>query len=125
MADHPIVHIEIPASNTKAASQFYADVFDWKITTDPTFDYHMFSAEGGPGGGFVGTGTSGGHYTYKPGQLLVYIGTDDIDASLASVEKHGGKVVLPKTEIPQMGWWAVFADPAGNHIGLFKALPRA
>jgi len=124
MSDHPIVHIEIPAHNTKAASQFYADVFGWKITTDPNFDYHMFSAEGGPGGGFVNIGEMGG-VTYKQGELMVYIGTDDIEASLAAVEKHGGKIVLPKTEIPQVGWFAFFTDPAGNRVALYKVMPHS
>jgi hypothetical protein len=30
-----------------------------------------------------------------------------------------GPTILPKTEIPHVGLWAVFADPAGNHLGLF------
>lgn len=56
---------------------------------------------------------------YKAGEVLIYIGTDDIDASLAKITSLGGKTILPKTEIPQVGWWAVFADPTGNKIGLF------
>ena len=78
----------------------------------------MFQAEGGPGGGFVNTGESMG-MDYKAGELLVYISTDDIDASLAQVEAHGGKTLLPKTEIPQVGWFAFFADPTGNRVALF------
>jgi predicted enzyme related to lactoylglutathione lyase len=42
-----------------------------------------------------------------------------IDATLETIEAHGGKTVLPKREIPHVGWWAVFADPSGNHLGLF------
>ncbi len=124
MASHPIVHIEFPASDPKTTSKFYADAFGWKIESDPTFDYHMFSAEGGPGGGFPGTAGDGGPVTYKPGEVMVYIGTDDIEASLAAVEKHGGKVVLPKTEIPHTGWFAFFTDPAGNRVALFKSMPH-
>jgi predicted enzyme related to lactoylglutathione lyase len=117
MTGHPVVHIDIPASDTKGASQFYADVFGWKIT--PTeFDYPLFHAEGGPGGGFASTNTPGS-MDYKVGEVLIYINTDDIDASLATVVAHGGKVLLPKTEIPQNGWFAFFADPEGNRIGLY------
>ena len=120
MSNHPIVHIEIPGSDTSAASKFYGDAFGWKIEHAPDFDYYMFQAEGGPGGGFVKPGTEAG-YEQKAGEVLIYIGTDDIEASLAKVQSLGGKVVLPKTEIPQTGWFAVFNDPAGNKIGLFTA----
>ena len=124
MATHPIVHVEIPATDTKGAGRFYADVFGWNVNTDPTFDYTMFQVEGGPGGGFVGLAGSD-PMGRKPGEVLVYIGTDDIDASLREVEAHGGKVVTPKTEIPQTGWFGVFTDPTGNQVGLFTAMPRA
>jgi predicted enzyme related to lactoylglutathione lyase len=121
MSSHPIVHIEIPGNDTKAASKFYEEAFGWKIQTAPEFDYHMFQAEGGPGGGFIKVGEpmSGNP---KPSEVLIYIDTDDIDASLAKVQSLGGKVVLPKTEIPQTGWFAVFTDPTGNKIGLYTSL---
>jgi predicted enzyme related to lactoylglutathione lyase len=27
--------------------------------------------------------------------------------------------VVPKTEIPQVGWFGVFKDPTGNKVALF------
>jgi predicted enzyme related to lactoylglutathione lyase len=30
---------------------------------------------------------------------------------------------VPKTEIPGMGWYAIFSDPTGNRIGLFTGRP--
>jgi hypothetical protein len=120
---HPFVHVEIPADDSLAAGKFYGDVFGWNIETDPTFNYTQFQAEGGPGGGFVSTqeATDGGMVQYKADSLLLYIGTDDIEASLAQVEAHGGKTVLPNTEIPGIGWFAIFTDPTGNRLALFKA----
>ena len=52
--------------------------------------------------------------TYKSDRLLVYLPTDDIDATLAIIEARGGKTVHPETEIPHVGWWAVFTDPGGR-----------
>ena len=121
MAAHPIVHIEFPANDPQEASKFYTDLFGWKIQTDPTFDYHMFQAEGGPGGGFVKTGTSeaGGAHSYKPGEPLLYIASEDIDADLRKAESLGSTTVVPRTEIPQVGWFGIFSDPTGNKVGLF------
>lgn len=119
MSNHSIVHIEIPAIDTGNASTFYADLFGWKIQVDQTFDYHMFQAEPGPAGGFVKVGE---HPPYKPGEVLIYISTDDIDATLAKAESLGGKVLTPKTEIPHTGWFAFFSDPTGNRIGLYTGM---
>ena len=119
MSDHPIVHVEIPAQDTAAASKFYAEAFGWNIQHEPTFNYYMFQANPGPGGGFVQIGGMGDN---KQGEVLIYIGTDDIDASLAKVEAAGGKTLQPKSEIPNVGWFAYFADPAGNRIALYTTM---
>ena len=118
MSNHPIVHVEIPAQDPATASRFYADAFGWNIQVDPSFNYHMFQADPGPGGGFV----QSGEYGYKQGEVLIYIGTDDIDATLAKIESLGGKTLQPKTEITQTGWFAYFADPAGNRIALYTSM---
>lgn len=111
---YPIVHLDISAKDPGASSKFYAEAFGWKIIKDDSFNYYMFSSEGGPGGGFVQVGKD-----YKEGEVIPYLGTDDIDAALKKVEKAGGKTLLAKTEIPGFGWFAFFADPAGNRIGLY------
>jgi len=53
---------------------------------------------------------------------VVYIGTGDINATLAEIEKHGGKTISPKTEIPGMGWFALFSDPGGNLVGIYTGM---
>jgi len=122
VSNHPIVHIEIPAKDTGAAGKFYGDLFGWKIESDAMYNYVQFQAEGGPGGGFVEVGQSGMPIEYKPDSLLVYVGTDDIDATLAKVESLGGKTLMPKTEIPHVGWWGVFSDPSGNRVALYTSM---
>jgi len=125
MANHPIVHIEIPASDPQTAARFYSGVFDWNLQHDEQFNYLMFQ-DGGPGGAFVQTGDGGemGPAT-KPGDVRIYIGTDDIEASLAAVEAHGGKTLVPKTEIPGTGWFGIFADPFGNTMAVYTDLQQA
>ncbi|HEX6507809.1 MAG TPA: VOC family protein, partial [Chloroflexota bacterium] len=103
---HPIVHIEIPAADPKKSGAFYADVFGWQVQTDPQFDYTMFQADGGPGGAFPKIGANADAVPYEAGRVLVYIGSDDIDADLRQVEEHGGQIVMAKNEIPSVGWWA-------------------
>ena len=115
MSQHPIVHVEIPAADQAASGQFYSELFGWKYSAYPEMDYAVFEAEGGPGGGFPKV--NGQDVT--PGSVLVYVGTDDIEASLAKAESLGGSTIVPKTEIPGQGWFAVFSDPTGNRLALY------
>ena len=118
MAPHTIGHLELSATDPAAASHFYADLFGWKIDHNPQFDYYIFEGEGGPRGGFVKVGEEG----HQAGDVVVYINTDDIDATLKQVEALGGKVLKPRTEIPGVAWYALFADPTGNRLGLYKRM---
>ena len=125
MAAQPIVYIEFPASDPKAAGAFYGDVFGWQIETPSGFDdYPQFRAEGGPSGAFTRIGGGLDGVRYAAGEPLIYVASQDIDADLQRVEAQGGQTVLPKTEIPHVGWWAVFRDPSGNKVGLFHRTGR-
>jgi predicted enzyme related to lactoylglutathione lyase len=116
MAKHSIVHVEIPAVDSESASAFYADLFGWNIHKHKEFDYHTFQPEAAPAGGFIKVDEQMG---FKVGEVLIYISTEDIEATLAKAESLGGKTLAPRTEIPGVGWFAFFADPTGNRIGLF------
>jgi hypothetical protein len=50
---------------------------------------------------------------------LVYLNCNGaLDACLSRVEKSGGKVVLPKTDIGAPGHIALMVDSEGNTVGL-------
>lgn len=109
-----IVHVELPATDRAAAGQFYSELFGWQINEHPEMNYTTFQADGGPGGGFVSACEQ-----VKAGDVRVYVATDDIDGTLADVERLGGKTLMPKMPIPNVGAIAIFADPTGNAVGLF------
>ncbi len=57
----------------------------------------------------------------QPGQPVTnMIGVADIDAATVNIEKAGGKIVVPKTLVPDIGSYAYFVDPAGNIFGLWE-----
>lgn len=114
MAKHEIVWIEIPSADRKTSAEFYSSLFGWKIDNSmEEMNYTMFTPESGPGGGFPDLRDG-----FEPGDVTVSISTDDINASLALAESLGGKIIVPKSEIPGIGWYAIFEDPTGNNIGL-------
>lgn len=67
----------------------------------------------------VGFGVTGDS-TIKPGSngLRVYVVSDDLDGWLSRVENAGGKILTPKSEMGEYGFWALIEDTEGNHIGL-------
>ena len=116
MTKRNLVHIEIPAANSAKAAKFYQSLFGWKTTRDEKMDYTMWEPAEGPGGGFSPLDEQ-----VKPGDVLIYIDSDDIEADLKQVVKLGGKVIRPKSEIPGVGWFAIFKDPTGNSLGKFRS----
>lgn len=121
MSKHPVVHFEIPSKDRKKNSNFYKEIFGWELAEYDELNYTMFDPKEGPGGGFPPLDGK----LNKTDRLLVYIGTDDIEADLKKVESLGGKQVMGKTEIPGQGWFGVFTDPEGNTLALYTGLNQS
>jgi predicted enzyme related to lactoylglutathione lyase len=56
---------------------------------------------------------------------VITIDVNDIDSTLKSIDKLGGKVVQKKQPVADMGFTAYFKDTEGNVVGLWQnAQPR-
>src|SRR5258708_32625523 len=121
MANRNVVHIEIPAKNSPKAGQFYKDLCGWDIKTDPNMKYTMWDAgNGGSSGGFNEVNDE-----FKPGDVLIYVNSENIEADLKKAKSLGATIVKEKEEIPETGWFAIFKDPTGNRIALYTSMhPR-
>ena len=113
-----IVHFEIPADNPDRAQKFYTSVFGWKVQKFPGYpvDYRLVTAgdekEPGINGAIMARG--------QEKSVIDTIGVPDIDAYIKKIEKAGGKIVLPKSAIPGVGYMAYFQDTEGNKLGIYK-----
>jgi len=56
---------------------------------------------------------------------IAYLTVMNIDESLKAAQTEGARVIMPKTEIPGLGWHAVVHAPGDVPIGLFQGLPGA
>ena len=45
---------------------------------------------------------------------------DSVDAAVDKVTKAGGKLVMPKTPIPTVGYFAYLTDTEGNLFGVMQ-----
>ena len=114
MQQRSVVHIEIPAKDHAVTSKFYADLFGWEKHRDESLDYTMFKS-GNIGGGYPEVGELA-----KAGEVIVYLGSEDIEADLKQIEAHGGKRLGEVVEVPGNGFMAFFSDPAGNKLALWQ-----
>ena len=123
-----VVHFEIPADDQERARKFYQEALGWRIEPVPGMDYNMVittpmdEATGQP----TTAGAINGGMMARDGEVrnpVITVDVSDIDATLKSVEQLGGSVVMPKNEIPQMGYFAYFKDSEGNIMGLWENLP--
>lgn len=53
-----------------------------------------------------------------------YFMAADVDATVTAAKSNGGSVVMPATDLPEVGRIAWLADPAGAVFALLKPDPR-
>jgi len=114
-----IVHFELPSADAARASGFWNGLFGWSIggSVMEGHDYRMFQAGPDQGGAVMPSETAGSG-------VIVYFGTDDIDASVAKVRELGGNAE-EKQPVPTHGWFAACKDMEGNSFRLWQSDEKA
>jgi len=118
---HPVMHFEIPANDVERLKRFYSDLFGWTMQSTPFPEFWMVTTAA------EGQGINGAIMKRQAAQQthLNYVGVESIEEFSAKVKQLGGQVVMPKTAVPKMGYFAVCLDPEGNPIGLWQMDPNA
>jgi hypothetical protein len=57
---------------------------------------------------------------HVPAYVTFYVDVDDLDKYLRRAQELGGSKVLGPMVIGRIGAFAMFADPDGNLVGLFR-----
>ena len=127
--DHTIVHFEIPADQPERAASFYRELFGWDIkqfegSVAGGMEYWMVrtvptDAEGRP----ERPGVNGGlmRRMYPNQGPVNYINVENVDESVSRAEQLGAKVVMGKTPVPGMGWFAQLTDTEGNLFAVWES----
>jgi hypothetical protein len=120
MKHNMVVWFEIPVSDMDRAKTFYETVFKVKIEVVNFGGLLMgWFPDRGEVNGARGTLIKQESYIPSKEGTLVYFGCDDLQNELDRVEKAGGKIYQPKTEIsPEHGCMGVFIDTEGNRVAL-------
>ena len=129
MKSNPVVHFEMPYTDSSRVTKFYSDAFGWNMQgTDPEMgDYvvahtsevdenRMVKAPGTINGGFFKASEAPGAAT------SVVISVVDLKAAMKSVTDAGGTIAGEPMEIPGIGHWVVFTDTEGNRVSILQPM---
>jgi predicted enzyme related to lactoylglutathione lyase len=114
-----IVHFDVPAENIERAANFYRQLFGWSIERLPgPMEYYGIMTTDEEGRPALGGGM-GRNNEWDTG-MMNYVGVSSIEETVARLIGLGGRVALPRTEVPGHGFLAVFIDTEGNRLGLWE-----
>ena len=117
MAHGSFIWNELMTPDVERSKAFYAATLGWAVDAMamPTGTYWIAKVEGKPVAGMMNM--TGVVPPGTPPHWFAYIEVDDIDARIASIAAHGGKVARPPFDIPDVGRIAIIADATGAMIG--------
>ncbi len=106
-------YVEFPTKNLAATKAFFESAFGWSFT-DYGPEYTAFENQGLDGGFFQADLASS---TEKGAALIVFY-SDQLEATLAKVEKAGGSILKPIYSFPG-GRRFHFTEPSGNEFAVW------
>jgi len=102
----------------KAAIAFYTEVIGWKVQPfSDTSDYMMWVGSQGPLGGVVKLPDAAVKMGAPP-HWMGHVQVDNVDATVALATRRGAKLYVAE-DIPNVGRFAVLADPQGAQLSVF------
>ncbi len=117
-----IVHVELSSKDPVASRKFFTDVFGWKFKKEEMGggpEYWTFDAGSGPGGGLMEPMPG------NPPGTLNYILVESVEAAEKKIVAHGGKIMMPRTEIPTVGWFTIFEVPGGVVSAVYESMRKS
>jgi predicted enzyme related to lactoylglutathione lyase len=112
---------ELNTTDYQAAWKFYSELFGWKNTSSMDMGpemgaYWMFGLDPEkPMGGMSNVAKQ----MKMPPHWLYYVTVDDIDATVASIQKNGGKILNGPMDVPGNDKIAQCMDPQGAAFAIY------
>lgn len=116
MAEHDLYHFEWVCTDLETTRKFFEKLFGWEFT--PWADnYMLFQTPSGHSGALSQVDE------VEPSiHPLLYFEVAELEPYKEKVQKLGGEVVSDVQDVPELGSFAILADPDGSFFGVFKPL---
>jgi predicted enzyme related to lactoylglutathione lyase len=109
---------ELISTDKAEAGAFYAALLSWQMESFlGAMDYTIFKQEEKSVAGLMQRTEEMGEV---PSHWMIYFAVEDCDASAEKAARLGGEVCVPPTDIPQVGRFAVLADPGGAMFAVIR-----
>jgi predicted enzyme related to lactoylglutathione lyase len=110
---------ELQARDLGAAKKFYTEMFGWRLKESDEYTEV-----------YLGPEAIGGMMTSQappevPSYWMPYFAVDDCDGKARKAQKSGAIGIVPPTDIPNAGRFAVLQDPQGAVFAIIKLMPAA
>jgi predicted enzyme related to lactoylglutathione lyase len=112
-----IVWHDLLTTDVEGAKAFYGELLGWEfeVWKPAELDYSMITSGDHQHGGFMALDAATG----VPSHWLAYVRVEDVDAAAGQAAEAGGTVHVQPTDIPEVGRFAVVADPQGATLAAF------
>ena len=111
---------ELMTTDLEKAKAFYTAVVGWGVQKAdmPEMTYYMWNCGKESVGGLMDLPEEARKMGAPP-NWLAYVGTPHVDRTVDQANRLGGKTVVPPTDIPKVGRFAVLSDPQGAVFAIF------
>ncbi len=113
---------ELMTSDPEGAKAFYRELLGWQLEDVPMegFIYTLIRNGDEQIGGVMGMPPDAGG---APPHWGAYVTVDDVDQRCARAQSLGAQILVPPTDIPNVGRFCVVRDPQGAALSLITYLP--
>ncbi len=103
--------MDLLSSDVEASTRFYTEVFGWTVREAPTElgSYRYFERDGRSVGGVMANQPEWA----TPDGWSVYLRTDDVAATVAATQQHGGTVLMEPMDVAPNGRFVIVRDAGG------------
>lgn len=118
-----VTHFAIHIDDMERAKTFYGHVFDWGFSSYGPPDFMQIKADKTEKGELIGA-LQARNYSPVKEKLIgleCTVTVENVDEIIQRVQHNGGRVLMPKTAIPFVGWITKFLDTEGNLVCAMQA----
>ena len=114
---------ELLTTDVAAAKAFYGELLGWTLQDIDVggMTYTMIKAGDREVGGMMAIPTAS---QGRPAAWGSYVTVDNVDTRVVRAQSLGAKICLPPQDIPNVGRFAIIADPQGAMLALITYLKK-
>lgn len=115
---------ELLTEDVDAAKQFYSDLLGWETEDVPMENgtYSIVKVGDEQVGGIM-TITPPAKETGVPPYWGIYITVDDVDSAASRAQELGATILVPPTDIPEVGRFSTIRDPQSAVLSIITYTP--